>query len=74
MLQMDDLPVGTEVVLPSGSIAIIRKYLAGESKYDHFTRVICQYKGGTKYDYVTLQPHLVIAASNVQRAMDSVAE
>lgn len=71
----EDLPVGTEVLTPSGRRAIVKKHLAGESKKDYFSRVICYYVGGTsRFDYVTLQPHLVKPVSKVRQALESVIE
>ncbi len=59
MLDMDDFPVGTRVITPTGRIGTVLKHRGAESKLDHFQRLTVQLDNGTRHDLVTLQPHLL---------------
>jgi hypothetical protein len=59
MLDMDDFPVGTRVMTPTGRIGTVVKHRGAESKLDHFQRLTVQLDNGTRHDLVTLQPHLL---------------
>ncbi len=59
MLDMDDFPVGTRVMTPTGRIGTVMKHRGAESKVDHFQRLTVQLDNGTRHDLVTLQPHLL---------------
>lgn len=59
MLDMDDFPVGTRVMTPTGRIGTVMKHRGHESKLDHFQRLTVQLDNGTRHDLVTLQPHLL---------------
>lgn len=59
MLDMDDFPVGTRVMTPTGRIGTVMKHRGAESKLDHFQRLTVQLDNGTRHDLVTLQPHLL---------------
>lgn len=59
MLDMDDFPVGTRVMTPTGRIGTVTKHRGAESKQDHFQRLTVQLDNGTRHDLVTLQPHLL---------------
>ncbi len=59
MLDMDDMPVGTRVMTPTGRIGTVTKHRGAESKQDYFQRVTVQLDNGTRHDLVTLQPHLL---------------
>lgn len=55
-----NFPIGSCVMTPSGKKAIVRRYLNGSSKHDHFDRLICRYvDGGRESGWVTLQPRLL---------------
>ncbi len=56
---VDDFPVGTRVMTPTGRIGTVIKHRAGESKFDHFLRVTVRLDGGNRHALVTLQPHLL---------------
>ena len=59
MLDMEDFPVGTRVMTPTGRIGTVMKHRGAESKLDHFQRLTVQLDEGTRHDLVTLQPHLL---------------
>lgn len=59
MLDMEDFPVGTRVMTPTGRIGTVVKHRGSESKLDHFQRLTVQLDEGTRHDRVTLQPHLL---------------
>jgi hypothetical protein len=59
MLDMDDFPVGTRVMTPTGRIGTVTKHRGAESKLDHFQRLTVRLDNGNRHDLVTLQPHLL---------------
>ncbi len=59
MLDMEDFPVGTRVMTPTGRIGTVVKHRGSESKLDHFQRLTVQLDEGSRHDRVTLQPHLL---------------
>jgi len=59
MLDMDDFPVGTRVMTPTGRIGTVIKHRGAESKLDHFQRLTVQLDEGGRHALVTLQPHLL---------------
>lgn len=59
MLDMEDFPVGTRVVTPTGRIGTVIKHRGAESKLDHFQRLTVRLDAGGRHDLVTLQPHLL---------------
>jgi hypothetical protein len=58
-LDVEDFPVGTRVMTPTGRTGTVIKHRGAESKLDHFLRVTVQMDGGSRHDLVTLQPHLL---------------
>lgn len=54
---IENYPIGTAVITPSGRRGTVIKHLAGESKLDPFDRLVVRFDGGDKRDVVTLQPH-----------------
>lgn len=59
MLDMDDFPVGTRVMTPTGRLGTVIKHKGAESKLDHFQRLTVRLDSGRRHDLVTLQPHLL---------------
>ncbi len=59
MLDMEDFPVGTRVMTPTGRIGTVIKHRGAESKLDHFQRLTVRLDEGGRHDLVTLQPHLL---------------
>ncbi len=59
MLDMEDFPVGTRVMTPTGRVGTVIKHRGAESKLDHFQRLTVRLDGGGRHDLVTLQPHLL---------------
>ena len=58
-LDVEDFPVGTRVMTPTGRKGTVIKHRGAESKLDHFLRVTVRMDGGSRHDLVTLQPHLL---------------
>ena len=58
-LDVEDFPVGTRVMTPTGRIGTVIKHRGAESKLDHFLRVTVQLDSGGRHDLVTLQPNLL---------------
>ncbi len=58
-MDVDDFPVGTRVLTPTGRAGTVIKHRGHESKFDHFLRVTVRLDGGTRHNLVTLQPHLL---------------
>lgn len=56
---MEDFPVGTRVMTPTGRVGTVIKHRGHESKLDHFQRLTVRLDNGTRHDLVTLQPHLL---------------
>ncbi len=56
---MEDFPVGTRVMTPTGRVGTVIKHRGAESKFDHFMRVTVRLDGGKRHNLVTLQPHLL---------------
>lgn len=54
---LDDLPLGTKVRTPTGSIGIVVKHRMA-SRIDRFQRAVVQF-GKNPRDGVVLQPHLL---------------
>jgi hypothetical protein len=69
--EIEDFPIGATVLTPSGRRAIVKKALTGASKFDHFSRLVCQYEGGGPKDLVTLQPHQLRLAPPPPPALQS---
>jgi hypothetical protein len=59
MLDMEDFPVGTRVMTPTGRIGTVIKHRGAESKLDHFQRLTVRLDDGGRHGLVTLQPHLL---------------
>lgn len=59
MLDMDDFPVGTRVMTPTGRLGTVIKHKGAESKLDHFQRLTVRFDDGGRHGLVTLQPHLL---------------
>ena len=57
MLDLEDFPIGSRVMTPSGRIGIVVKHHA-TSKIDLFQRISVQF-GKNPRDGVVLQPHLL---------------
>lgn len=57
MNEIEDFPLKSIVLTPSGRRAVVIKHLSGASKFDCFSRIVCRYEGGGRKDLVTLQPH-----------------
>ncbi len=57
ILDMEDIPIGSKVSTPTGSIGIVVKHHT-TSKIDHFQRISVQF-GKNPRDGVVLQPHLL---------------
>lgn len=58
-LDVEDFPVGTRVMTPTGRIGTVIKHRGAESKLDHFLRVTVLLDSGGRHDLVTLQPNLL---------------
>ena len=58
MLDMDDFPLGTRVMTPSGRIGVVVKHHK-TSKIDHFQRISVSF-GANPRDGVVLQPQLLM--------------
>lgn len=58
-LDVEDFPVGTRVMTPTGRVGTVIKQRGAESKLDHFLRVTVLLDEGRRHDLVTLQPHLL---------------
>lgn len=57
MLDMEDVPLGTQVMTPTGRIGTVVKHHQS-SKLDHFQRIAVQFSADPR-DGVVLQPHLL---------------
>ena len=62
---VDDFPLGTRVVTPTGRPGVIEGYQGAESKDDMHERCVVRYTdaGGEDRNLVTLLPHLLRLAS-----------
>lgn len=58
-LDVEDFPVGTRVMTPTGRVGTVIKHRGAESKLDHFQRLTVRLDGGGRRNLVTLQPHLL---------------
>ena len=58
-LDVEDFPVGTRVMTPTGRVGTVIKHRCAESKLDHFLRVTVLLDEGGRHDLVTLRPHLL---------------
>jgi len=58
-VDVDDLPVGSRVMTPTGRIGTVVKHRGNESKLDCFLRVTVHIDGGGRHDLVTLQPKIL---------------
>lgn len=58
MLDLEDFPIGSRVMTPSGRIGIVVKHHA-TSKIDLFQRISVQF-GKNPRDGVVLQPHFLV--------------
>ena len=71
MLDLEDFPIGSRVMTPSGRIGIVVKHHA-TSKIDLFQRISVQF-GKNPRDGVVLQPHfLVMLAKNPAAATNDL--
>lgn len=69
MLDMEDFPIGTRVMTPSGREGVVVKHHT-TSKFDHFQRVSVQF-GKNPRDGVVLQPHfLILVATPENKAIN----
>jgi len=68
MREIEDFPIGSRVMTPSGRTGEVIKHRGTGASYPHlqrphdvFPRVIVRYEGGTGKDIVPLQPqHLIL--------------
>lgn len=59
MLDMEDFPLGTRVMTPTGRVGTVIKHRGAESKLDRFQRLTVRLDEGGRHDLVTIQPHLL---------------
>ena len=57
-LDMEDFPIGSKVMTPSGRIGIVVKHRGAQSRHDLFQRIIIEFDEPLG-DSVALQPHLL---------------
>ena len=53
---VDDFPLGSVVVTPTGKTGVVIAHKGYESKHDPFMRVMIKLDGGDRQDVVQLQP------------------
>lgn len=58
--QMEDFPLGSRVMMPSGRTGIVVRHSQFASKLDSFNRLTIQYESDLPNDTVQLQPRLLI--------------
>lgn len=58
-VDMDEFPIGSRVITPSGRAGTVIRHKGYESKRDSFLRVIVRYDGRDRRALVTLQPRLL---------------
>lgn len=56
---VDDFPVGSLVVTPTGRTGVVMAHKGYESRQDPFMRVMIKLDGGDRQDIVQLQPRYV---------------
>ena len=56
---LDEFPIGSRVITPSGRAGTVIRHKGYESKRDNFLRVIVRYDGRDRRALVTLQPMLL---------------
>lgn len=56
---LDEFPIGSRVITPSGRAGTVIRHKGYESKRDNFLRVIVRYDGRDRRALVTLQPRLL---------------
>lgn len=54
---VEDFPVGSVVVTPTGKTGVVVAHKGYESRQDPFMRVMVRLDGGDRQDIVQLQPH-----------------
>lgn len=58
-VDMDEFPIGSRVITPSGRAGTVIRHKGYESKRDSFLRIIVRYDGRDRRALVTLQPRLL---------------
>ena len=58
-VDLDEFPIGSRVITPSGRVGTVIRHKGYESKRDNFLRVIVLYDGRDRRALVTLQPRLL---------------
>ncbi|HCP79419.1 MAG: hypothetical protein CML16_14820 [Pusillimonas sp.] len=53
---VEDFPIGSVVVTPTGKTGVVVAHKGYESKFDPFMRVMIKLDGGDRQDVVQLQP------------------
>lgn len=56
---VDDFPVGSYVMTPTGRTGVVMAHKGYESRRDPFMRLLIKLDGGGRQDMVQLQPHHV---------------
>lgn len=56
---VDDFPVGSFVMTPTGRTGVVVAHKGYESRRDPFMRLLIKLDGGGRQDMVQLQPHHV---------------
>ena len=56
---LDEFPIGSRVITPSGRAGTVIRHKGYESKRDSFLRIIVRYDGRDRRALVTLQPRLL---------------
>ena len=56
---LDEFPIGSRVITPSGRVGVVIRHKGYESRKDNFLRVIVLYDGRDRRALVTLQPRLL---------------
>lgn len=56
---LDEFPIGSRVITPSGRAGTVIRHKGYESKRDNFLRVIVRYDGRDRRALVTLQPKML---------------
>lgn len=56
---LDEFPIGSRVITPSGRAGVVIRHKGYESRKDNFLRVIVRYDGRDRRALVTLQPRLL---------------
>jgi len=66
---VDDFPIGTRVFTPTGRPGVVIAHKGAHSRWDAHERCVVRHLdgGGRDRDTVTLQPHLLVLASDGQK-------